>query len=161
MVYARAQDFNKKSIKGYLRYKTITPQNVPSETLGEEFFCFLEKPCSVREIFKFFVFLTIPWFTKSMTIWSVLVECIFECIFWTITHRPNRQLTDVSKGNILLIFWTIWRTGAKFQALFNLAACSNYSTTNYVKFPVFQRVNKGELKMVNINYQKLTDLVIL
>ena len=25
------------------------------------------------------------------------------------------------------IFWTIWRTGAKFQAVFNLAICSNYS----------------------------------
>ena len=53
------------------------------------------------------------------------------------------------------IFWTIWRTGAKFQAHFNLATCSNYSVTNYVKFPVFnffERVNKLELKIVNINY---------
>ena len=52
------------------------------------------------------------------------------------------------------IFWMIWRTGAKFQALFNLATCSNYSTTNYVKFQVFhffERVNKWELKTININ----------
>ena len=52
-------------------------------------------------------------------------------------------------------FWTIWRTGAKFQALFNLATCSNYSITNYVKIPVFhffEKVNKGHLKMANVNY---------
>ena len=49
----------------------------------------------------------------------------------------------------------IWRTGAKFQALFNSATCSNYSTTNYVKIPVFyflEKVNEGQLKMVNVNY---------
>ena len=43
------------------------------------------------------------------------------------------------------IFWTIWRTGAKFQVLFNLATCSNYSITHYVKFLVFhffESVNK-------------------
>ena len=48
------------------------------------------------------------------------------------------------------------------QDLFNLATCSNYSITNYGKFPVFhffEGVNKGELKAVNINYYKLTNLV--
>ena len=44
----------------------------------------------------------------------------------------------------------------QLQALFNLATCSNYSITNYVKFPVFlffKRVIKGELKMINTNYK--------
>ena len=53
------------------------------------------------------------------------------------------------------IFGTIWRTKAKFQTLFNLANFSNYSMTNYVKFPVFnfcEKVNKEQLKMVNISY---------
>ena len=53
------------------------------------------------------------------------------------------------------IFWTIWRTGAKSQVLFSLATYSNYSTTNYAKIPVFQffeKVNKGQLKMVNVSY---------
>ena len=53
------------------------------------------------------------------------------------------------------IFWMICRTGAKFQIFFNLVTCSSYSVTTYVKFSVFhffERVNKGELKMVNINY---------
>ena len=62
------------------------------------------------------------------------------------------------------IYWTIWRTGAKFQALFNLATCSNYSVTNCVKFPVFpffERVNKGELKMVNISFYQSTNFTIL
>ena len=41
-----------------------------------------------------------------------------------------------------------------FQALFDLVTRSDYSITNYVKFPMFhffERVNKGELDMVNIN----------
>ena len=53
------------------------------------------------------------------------------------------------------IFWTILRTGAKFEAFFNLATCSNYSITNYIKIPVFdffEKVNKGQLKMANVNY---------
>ena len=33
------------------------------------------------------------------------------------------------------IFWTIWRTGAKFQVLFNLGISSNNLVTNYVKIP--------------------------
>ena len=60
------------------------------------------------------------------------------------------------------IFWNIWRTGAKFQTLFNLATYSNYSITNYIKSPVFhffERGNKGHSKMVHINYNKMTDLV--
>ena len=40
-------------------------------------------------------------------------------------------------------------TGAKFQDLFN------FSITNYVKFPVFhvfEKMNKGQLKIVKVNY---------
>ena len=55
-------------------------------------------------------------------------------------------------------------TGTKFWVLFNLATYFNYSITDYVKFPMFhffERVNKREVKMVNTNYSKLTDLVTL
>ena len=41
--------------------------------------------------------------------------------------------------------------GLGFQVLFHLATCSNYSVTNYVKisaFHFFEKVNKGQLKMV-------------
>ena len=53
------------------------------------------------------------------------------------------------------MFYKIRRTGAKFEVLFNLVACTNYSITNYAKIPVFyliEKVNKGHLKMVNTNY---------
>ena len=54
------------------------------------------------------------------------------------------------------IVWTIWGTGAKFQALFNLASCSNFSITNYVKFPVFHFFWKGEDARIKIGkYQPL------
>ena len=51
-------------------------------------------------------------------------------------------------------FWIIWRTGAKSWVLFNLPTGSKYSTANYIKIPVLvlEKVNKGQLKMVNINY---------
>ena len=45
--------------------------------------------------------------------------------------------------------------GAKLQILFNLVTCSNYLITNYVRIAVFhffKKVNKGKLKMVNVNY---------
>ena len=44
-----------------------------------------------------------------------------------------------------------------FQVLFNLANCSNYSISNYVKIPVFhffEKMNMGQLKMVDVNYEK-------
>ena len=51
-----------------------------------------------------FVFLTIPWFNKSVTSWWVLVHetrSVFDYIFWTTTHYAIKlgQLIDVSKGN--------------------------------------------------------------
>ena len=54
------------------------------------------------------------------------------------------------------IFWTIQKTGAKFQTLFNLATCSNYSRTNYVKFQVLYLFWKGEYGIIeNGKYQLL------
>ena len=66
-----------------------------------------------------FVFLTIPWFTKSLTHQTWLID----------RYKQGQYFSEN--------FWTIWRTGAKFQALFNIAICSSYSITNYVKFSVF------------------------
>ena len=86
-------------IKSYFHYKTITSQNVPCEA---QIFCRKIMFCS--QDIQVFVFLTIPWFTKSVKSWWVLVHetrCIFECIFWTTTHEVTnlRQLIDISKGN--------------------------------------------------------------
>ena len=119
-----------------------------------------------------FVFLTFPWFTESVTPWWVLAHKTVH--FWiyllnynSITHQ-TRSIDRYRQGQYFSeIFRTIGRTGAKFQALFNLAICSNHSINNYAKFPVFHfffffwKVYKGELKMVNINYWKLKDLVTL
>ena len=51
-----------------------------------------------------FVFLTIPWLTKSVTSRRVLVHetrCIFEYTFWTTNHEAIifGQLIDISKDN--------------------------------------------------------------
>ena len=62
---------------------------------------------------------------------------------WPINRHKQRQYFSV-------VFWTIWRTGARFQVFFHLQTCPNYSITNYVKIPVldsFEKVNKGQLKI--------------
>ena len=51
-----------------------------------------------------FVFLIIPWDTKSVTSRWLLVyktSYVFEYIFWTTTHEVTKlaQLIDISKGN--------------------------------------------------------------
>ena len=109
-----------------------------------------------------FVILTILWFTKSVTSWQVLTYEIgwtLEYVYWTTTYKVTklRQLIYFLHYIIFFIlyfsyffiflslegqqfsgcFWTIWRTGSKFQVLFNLVTCSNYSVTNYVKIPMF------------------------
>ena len=124
-------------------------------------FLFRRKVMFRSQDIQVFVFLIIPWFTKSVTSWWVLVHetgCIFEYIFWTTTHEVIKrgQLIDINKGNNFQeSFLTIWRTGAMFQILFNLATCSNYSITNYLKIPVFhflENANDGHLKLINVNY---------
>ena len=54
-----------------------------------------------------------------------------------------------------VIFWTICRIGARFQVLFNLVTYPSYWVTDSVKIPVFdffEKLNKGQSKMVNINH---------
>ena len=75
--------------KDYLHYKTITSQNVSSEAQVKNFFLLCRKVMFYSQDIQVFVFLTIPWFIKSMTSWWVLVHetgCVFEYIFWTTTH---------------------------------------------------------------------------
>ena len=90
-----------------------------------------------------FVFLNILWFTKSiMTSWWLLL--VHKTVhFWVHILNCNslsHQTWSINKWkyckNFSGIFWTIWRTGAKLQVLFNLGICSNYSVTNYVKIPM-------------------------
>ena len=125
-----------------------------------KFFCFIEKLCSVLEIFEFLYFnhpmiYQICDVMMSISTWDRLHLWIYLLNHNSLTHH-TWWIDRYKQGQYFSeIFWTIRRTGVKFQALFNLAFCSNYSITNCVKFPVFhlfERVNKGELKMVNINY---------
>ena len=132
---------------------------MPSEAQVKNFVFHRKVMFRSRDI-QVFVFLANPWFTKSVTFDEY--ECMRLGAFLNIPFEP--QLIKAPNLSIdrykqdkkfSRMFWAIWTTGAKFQALFNFATCSNYSITNYVKFPVFhffERVNKGELKMVNINY---------
>ena len=89
--------------KGYLRYKTITSQNVPP-IAQIKIFLFRTKIMFCSQDIQVFVFLTLPWFTKSVTSRWVLVHerrCIFEYIFWTTNHEVTKlgQLIDISKDN--------------------------------------------------------------
>ena len=111
-----------------------------------------------------FVFLTIPWFTKSLTSWWILVHktgCILNISFEPqLTKSPNLANWQIlTRAIIFRNCLTIWRLGP-----FHLATCSNYSITSYDQIPVFhyfEKVNKGHLKMVNVKYEKWPDFTIL
>ena len=84
-----------KCVKGFLRYKTITSQNISS--------LFCRKVMFRSQDIQVFVFLTIPWFTWSvMTSWWVQeTGYIFEYIIWATTHDVTKldQLIDINKSN--------------------------------------------------------------
>ena len=122
-----------------------------SEAQSKNIFLFRWKVIFRSQSHQGFVFLTIPWFTKSVKSWWVSLNqtgCIFEYIFWTRTHEVTKigQLIDdrYKPGQKLSeIFWTIWRNRINFQVLSNLVTCYDYSITNYVEIPVFQFFEKG------------------
>ena len=94
------------------------------------------------------VFLTIPWFTKSMTSRWVLVHeirCIFEYNFWTTTHEVTKlgQLIDINKCNNCQYSFEQFGGQGLDPGPFNLATCPNYSITKYVKMPVFHFLKRG------------------
>ena len=143
-------------LKGYLHFKMITSQNALSKVRPRlRIFLSHQKVMLCSWDLRGFVFLTIPWFIKSVVSWWVLVHVI-GCNFWinplnhnSLTHQ-TWSIDKYKQGQHFSEFvWAIWATGAEFQTLFNWATCSKYLITNYVKFPVFyffKRVNKGELK---------------
>ena len=91
------------SLKGYLCYKTIASQNVPPKAQIKHLFISYKNYVPSQDI-QVFVFLTIPWFTKSVTSRWVLVHetrWIFEYIFWTTNHEVTKlgALINISKDN--------------------------------------------------------------
>ena len=80
--------------------------------------------------------------------------------FWMylLNHNSSHQTWPTDTYNqgqqFLGIFWTIWRTGTKFQVFSKLAICPNYSITNYVKIPVLHFFLKRWIRdNINVNYQ--------
>ena len=71
--------------KGYIRYKTITSQNVLSEAQVKNF-SFCRKVMFRSNENHVFVFLIIPWFTKSVTSWWVLY--MRQGAFLSISFEP-------------------------------------------------------------------------
>ena len=134
----------------------INCQNVPSKAQVNNFFVSWKSyvPYSRYSSFCIFNHTMIYQICDVMMTWHMR-----RCIFWIYLFNHNSfthqtwSIDRYKQGQYFSgIFWRIWRTGAKFQALFNLANCSKYSITNYVKFPVFhffESENKGQLKIVN------------
>ena len=87
LLFGYAENRLDKKVKGYLRWKTITSQNVSCETQVQNFLFHKKIMLHFQDI-QVFVFLTILWFPKSVTWWVLVhkIGCIFEYIFWTRTH---------------------------------------------------------------------------
>ena len=90
-----------------------------------------------------FVFYTIAWFAKicevmiSISTWDRVHFWMYLLKHYSLSHQ-TRPIDRHKQGKYFSrIFWTILRTGARFQVLFNLVPCCNYSITNYVKIAVF------------------------
>ena len=102
-------------------------------------FLFRRKVMFRSQDIQVFVFLTIPCLPN---LWRHdEYQYMRQGAFLNISFEPQLQIwpTDRYKQEqqFSVIFWTIWRTGAKFQVLFNLATCSSHPIINYVKIPVF------------------------
>ena len=119
---------------------------VTSATKG---FLFRRKFMFRSQYIQVLLFLKIPWFSKWWAMMSISTRDKVHFWIYLLNHNSLSHQTwpidRYKKGQELArIFWTIWRTVGKLQVLFNLAACSNYSITNYVKIPVFRFFWKGE-----------------
>ena len=65
------------------------------------------------------------------------------------------QLIEINKAKNFQHSFGHLKDWDKLQVLFILATCSNCSITIYVKIPLFrffEKANKVQLKMININY---------
>ena len=146
-------------LKGYVRYKNNNFQNVACEAQVKNFLlrtCYV--PLSRYSSFCIFnnpMIYQICDVMMSIITWDRVHYWIY-LLYHNWLSNQTWSIDRYKQGHYFFeIFWTIWRFGAKFQALFNLTAHSNCSVTNCVKFPVFhffERLNKVELKIVNINY---------
>ena len=118
---------------------------------------------------RYSIYLIDLWFTKSVTALWVLVHetgWIFEDIFWTKTHSATKlgQLIEKSKeNNLQKPFGQFSGLGLSFRS-FSIKqptpiTLNQICQDSSVLF--FEMVNKGQLKMVNVNNKKWPDLAIL
>ena len=135
--------------KGYIHYKTITSENQLSNTQVKKFFILWKSYVPFSRYSSFRVFNQLMIYQICDLIMSISTQDRVH--FWmyllnSLSHHTwstdRYKCVQYFSG----IFWRIWRTVVKFQVLFNLATCSNYSIISYVKIPVFhffEKVNKG------------------
>ena len=94
------------------------------------------------------------YFTGKDLCWSLFIIMLQDC-------RTATSLKSDSNAGAFL--WKVHNFQESFEQVgelglsysFNLATYSNFSITNYVKIPVshfFEKANKGDLKIVNVNY---------
>ena len=116
--------------------------------------------CHLRHRLRIFLFQRKVMFrSRNMQVFVFFDHTMIYQVCDVMNHNSLTHQTWYKQGHYFSeIFWAIWRTGPSFQAIFNLSSCSYYSITNYVKFALFhfsEGVYKAELKMVNINFQKI------
>ena len=124
-------------------------------------FLFRRKVIFRSQDIQLFLFLTIQWFTKSVTSrWMLVYEtgCIFEYVFWTTTRQVAKlgQLIDINKEKRFrnhlnnLEDWGRVPGPFRFSNLhqfLNSQLCQDSSVSFF-----FEKVNEGHLKTVNVNY---------
>ena len=129
----------KKSIKGYSATKwwLLKMYHLRHKL---RIFLFHRKVMFCFQDIQVFVFLTILCFTKSdvmMNTWDRVHFWIYLLNHNSVTHQTWSVDRYKEEQHFPEIFRMIWRIVPTFQALFNLATSSNYSTTDCDKFPVF------------------------
>ena len=115
--------------KGYLRWKTIIFENVSSEAQAKDFLVLWKSYLPLSRYSSFFnhpmicqicdVMISISTW-KRVHFWKYLLNrnsLTYQT--WSIDRYKQGQYFSGT-------FWITWKTGAKFQVLFNLTTCSNY-----------------------------------
>ena len=122
---------------GHLHCQTITSQNVPSEAQVKNFSVSYKSNVPFLRYSNFCIF-NHPMIYQICDVMMSISSCdrVHFWIYFPNHNSLSHQTWSINwykQGQYFSeIFWAIWRAEAKFQDLFNLATCSNYSIINYV-----------------------------
>ena len=130
------------SVKGYLCYKTRIFQNLSSEAQVKNLLVSQKNYVPLPWYSSFYIFnhpmiYQICDVMMSLSTWDRVPFWKYLLNHNSLSHQTWPIDKQMQRQQFSGIFWIIQRTGLKFQVLFNLATCSNYSITNYVKIPEF------------------------